>query len=93
MREGFAKWEMKNSVFSSLYRFLRLGSAPPQRSGDVEVVQPIIVIFPVVQTMRGALVTGPAARLRLERPKVPQQRPVRASRREQPGLVARTLLS
>ena len=38
-------------------------------------MQPIIMIFHLVQTMGGALVAGPALRLAFKRPKVHQQRP------------------
>src|SRR4051812_45722941 len=54
-----------NVAFEScwLYRFLRSGSDPPKCGGDVEVVQPMAMIFHLVQTMGGALETGPASRL------------------------------
>src|SRR5829696_7781998 len=38
-------------------------------------MQPIVMIFHLVQTMGGALATGPPLRLPPKRPKVPQQRP------------------
>jgi len=58
-----------------LYRFLRSGSESPKRGGDVEVVQPVVMACSFVKTMGGALVTGPASRLGINRPKVHQHRP------------------